>query len=199
MTIRCIILLLCIASSLRSSDRKGQEQRGERPHRHHGRHVIEGRLERTGRLPEVARQDGAEQVGARLEEPDHAVRGADLLHAEVLGQQEGDHEEHGPGADKVDGDSSTEGEAVAADGHGVDGSGRGERDGAEDEVGVDEARVEEEAEADPPDEVADGGGEQDRHGGLLDVNLVGVCGDEEEEVRRPESNSGSLFFQQDLN
>ena len=79
-------------------------------------------------------------------------------------------------------------------GHGEDGGGRGEHDGAEHQVGIDDARVEREAETDPSDQVEHGAdGEQEGDGSWVDVYLVGIRGEEEEEMRGPENQVSSII------
>ena len=110
----------------------------------------------------------------------------------MLCQQERDHEPPGSGAHGENGDGRAKGEDVAAVWDGEDGGGRGEHDGAEDQVGVDDVCVEHEAETDPPHQVEDGAdGEEEGNGGRVDVYLVSVCGKEEEEMGRPENHAGS--------
>ena len=79
----------------------------------------------------------------------------------------------GAGAHGVDGDGGAQRQDVRAVGHGEDGGGRGEHDGAEDDVGADEARVEQQAEAEPAGQVEEGAdGEQQGDGGGGNADLI---------------------------
>lgn len=74
----------------------------------------------AGGCVDVAGHNRPHKVGGRLEEPDEAVGGADLLDAQVLGQQQGHHEEPATGANA---------EEAHADGYLHEGGGRGEEEG----------------------------------------------------------------------